>query len=141
MKLVAVTRQEVYNAVVNELKHKSDKDKFTVSLKKYKPPRTLKQNAFFHLVCDYLADHPQIQSSIQHIKQSVYENHPLKVRDPLHADKFIIKTISDCNIEQAGHYIEAVFMEAAEQGIDMREFITEWQEIKRRETDMAKAGR
>lgn len=135
MKLIAINRQQVYRAVMQELKDKSDTDKWTVELKKYRPSKTLKQNGFFHLVCDYIARHPQIQSSMKNIKQSVYENHPLRIRDPLHADKFIIKTIADCDIDQAGHYIESAFIEAAEQSIDMREFITEWEEIKRRERE------
>ncbi len=135
MKLIAVDRIQVYRAVVATLWHKKDEEKWTVELKRYRPGKTLKQNSFFHLICDYIAQHPQIQSSMKSIKQSIYENHPLRIRDPLHADKFIIKTIADCDIDQAGHYIESAFIEAAEQSIDMREFITEWEEIKRREKE------
>ena len=138
MKLIAVDRIQVYRAVVATLWHKKDEEKWTVELKRYRPGKTLKQNSFFHLICDYIALQPQVQSSIKHIKQSIYENHPLRIRDPLHADKFIIKTISDCDIDQAGHYIESAFIEAAEQSIDMREFITEWEEIKQKEKENEK---
>ena len=140
MKRSNINRTDVYRAVIGYIRKKSDKEKFSLELKKYKLPRTLKQNAFFHLCCTYLGDHPKIQSPMKHIKQSIYENHPLRVRDPLHADKLITKTISDCNIEQAGHYIEAVFMEAADQAIDMTDFIDDWKAIKERENANNKQG-
>ena len=135
MKLIAVNRTQVYRAVIDMLRSKSDNEKWSVELKRYRRLRTLKQNSFEHLLYDVMAH--DLDMAASHIKTSVKEQGGPFLRDPLHPDKLIPKPSSECNIEDLGVRIEYAFRlwnEFTETEAPL-EFITEWEEIKRREKE------
>ena len=129
MKLSRATRANVYKFIVGILKDAKPEQMWNVSLTKWKPRRTLDQNSFFHLLCGHLEHELNMDSAL--IKEGIKQRYGYKEQ---YRDSLIPKPSSMCNkFEEISALIEGCFVEAGEQGIDMRDFINEWQEIKRQQ--------
>lgn len=99
---------------------------FNIDIKLWKPKRTITQNSFFHLVCTELAQ--KLDMNMELIKAAIKEKYGYKFQ---YRDKLYPIPSSQCNkFEEFSALIEGCFIEAGEQGIDMKDFIIQWQKIK-----------
>ena len=112
--------------------YQSYKDKdLSVELKQFRKRRTLDQNSFFHLLIRELAFqlYGSYEKSFQELlKAGIKDLYGYKIK---FKEKFIPKPSSICDTVEMGSLIEGCFMEASEQGIDMTEFLQQWEEIKK----------
>lgn len=130
MKIVKENRHEIYRKVGEYLKDKKDNEFFNTEIKKWKPIRTLKQNSFEHLLYDYVGC--MLGMDPAEVKIGIKEKYGPYI---ISFDKIAPKPSHLCNIEEISPRIEGCFIEAGDQGIDMREFIKQWQEIKQFEIE------
>ena len=113
---------------IEKLRQYKEKDLLSVEVKKWKPIRTLTQNKFFHLLCQYLASELKMDMAL--VKEGIKERYGVRVKV---FDKLVPKPSHLCNkFEEMSQLIEGVFIEAGEQGIDMTDWIKQWMEIKER---------
>ena len=103
-------------------------DLLTIEVKKYKPLRTLTQNAFFHKTVGYLAWKLGMDAGL--VKDAIKRDYGYKAKD--YKGKYIPKPSHLCNkFEEMSALIEGCFAEAGEQGIDMREYVIKWEQYKK----------
>lgn len=104
----------------------------TIEVKKYKPVRTLSQNAFFHKTVAYLAHELHMDAGL--VKDGIkflYGYQMMGLRN-----KLVPIPSHLCNShEEMSVLIEGCFIEAGEQGIDMRDYINEWEQYKKKVDD------
>lgn len=116
-----------------EMKKYGPKDVLTIEVKKWKAPRTLTQNNFFHLLCDYLSHPSRMDMDPGLIKDGIKDRYGYKIEA---FGKLIPKPSHLCDrLEEMSALVEGCFREAASQTIDMRDFIIHWEEIKRRRSE------
>ena len=125
MKIIKKDRHETYQELGEYLKNRKDNEFFNVEIKKWKPIRTLKQNSFEHLLYDYVGYMLGMDPGI--VKIGIKEKYGPFI---MSFDKLVPKPSHLCNILEISPRIEGCFIEAGDQGIDMREFINQWQEIR-----------
>ena len=129
MKIVKENRHETYRKVGEYLKDKKDNEFFNTEIKKWMPLRTLSQNAFFHLLCSYLSKEMGYSNEPEPVKTGIKEKYGYKMKI---FDELVPKPSHLCSkYEEMDSLIEGCFMEAGDQGIDMRHFIDKWNEIKK----------
>ena len=113
------------------LEAQKDDAYFTITIKRWRERRTITQNNFFHLLCDHLGHRLGMDPAL--VKEGIKQQHGYKER---FGDVLVPKPSSMCNkFEEMSALIEGCFIEAGEQGVDMREFIAEWEEYKKQERD------
>lgn len=113
-----------------EMKKYSPKDLLTIEVKKWKARRTLTQNNFFHLLCDYLSHPSRMDMDAGLIKDGIKDRYGYKIEA---FGKLIPKPSHLCNkLEEMSALIEGCFREAASQAIDVRDFVVHWEQLKRR---------
>ena len=128
MKFENVTKREAAYQLGRFLNTLDDNARVTLEVKKYRPRRTLTQNAFEHLLYDYIGKHSGMNPDLikEHVKQ---EYGPWKRV----FDKNVPIPSSQCDIFEIGQRIEGCF--AVMDYLDMYEaklnFLKEWQELKR----------
>ena len=106
--------------------------KLRVEIKRWKPLRTKIQNNFFHLLCSYIAKKLDMhgEAGLNLVKKGIEEKYGMQV---MMFGKLIPKPSHLCNrFEEMNALIEGCFLEAGEAGIDMTDFIKQWEEIKRK---------
>ena len=132
MKLVNVDRVQVYRAVVDTIKRKSDKEKWSVELKKYMPRRTLKQNSYFHKLCQLLAQYDGSDPDL--IKDGIKEKYGYKVETPL--GNLVPKPSHLCDIGDEMHaLIRGCVIEGADRGCDTSQWEIDYKAIKEKENE------
>ncbi len=69
--------------------------------------------------------------TMERVKEGIKDCYGYKQPHPFKEEKFVNIGSSDCNkFEEMTALIEGCFIEAGEQGIDMREFIIQWEKIR-----------
>lgn len=100
----------------------------TIEVKKYKPLRTLTQNAFFHKTVGYLAFKLGMDAAI--VKEGIKQAYGYKVK--VFGEYLVPKPSHLCNkFEEMNALFEGCFAEAGAQGIDMRDYILKWERYKK----------
>lgn len=133
MKIIKKDRHETYRELGEYLNIQKDNAFFNTEIKKWKPLRTLKQNSFEHLLYDYVGYKLGMDPGI--VKIGIKEKFGPFI---MSFEKLVPKPSHLCDIEEISPRIEGCFAEAGDQGIDMREFIERWQEIKQVEIEKKK---
>jgi len=110
---------------VERLKKYTEKDVLAIEVKKWRPVRTLKQNAFEHLLYDYIAHETWMDAA--NVKAGIKQKYGPWIKV---FDEFIPRPSHLCTVEDIGERIEGCFIEMGELGIDTIEFIREWQAIR-----------
>lgn len=110
---------------------------------KYNRRRTLRQNAFIHLLFDYFAK--QLADTAEnlwagitaaHVKEGIKAKYGPRILNPFIEGELIVKPTHLYDTTEIDAIVEGVFVEAGELGVDMSEFVREWERIKeRREKD------
>jgi len=126
MTIVKVDRHLAWKRVHDYFKLQKNDVYFNIEIKRWRERRTITQNNFFHLLCDDLGRELGMDPAL--VKEGIKQKYGYKER---FGDVLVPKPSSMCNkFEEMSALIEGVFIEAGEQGVDMREFIAEWKEIK-----------
>ncbi len=114
---------------LHDIEQYESKDLLTIEVKKYKPVRTLTQNAFFHKTVAYLAFKMGMDADF--VKEGIKVLYGYKMR--AYGDAGLVPKPSHlCNkFEEMSALIEGCFQEAGEQGIDMRDYILRWEQFKK----------
>jgi len=138
--IVKADRHEAFNQAKEYFKLQKDGVYFNIEIKRWKPRRTITQNNFFHLLCDYLGHELGMDAAL--VKEGIKQIYGCKIK---FRDELVPKPSSMCNkFEEMSALIEGCFIEGGEQGIDMRDFIREWEKYKaeeaRRQNDSKKTG-
>jgi len=129
MKIIKKDRHQMYREIGEYLKDKKDNEFFNTEIKKWKPLRTLSQNAFFHLLCSYISKEMGYSNEPEPVKTGIKEKYGYKMKV---FDELVPKPSHLCDkFEEMNVLIEGCFIEAGEQGIDVRDFIRRWEDIKR----------
>lgn len=125
-----IPANKVLGLVFEYITQVKSNERLTIIIKKYQPTRTLKQNAFEHLLYDYLGAVIGINPAL--VKEGIKQKYGPYKRV---FDKLVPIPSHECDIEEMSKRIEGVFIEAGEQEppVDMNEFIAEWRTIKERE--------
>jgi len=111
-----------------DMKQYKPDDQLTIEVKKYKPVRTLTQNAFFHKTVGYLAF--KLGMDAVDVKEGIKSMYGYKMR--VYGGDLIPKPSSQCNkFEEMSALIEGCFREAGEQSIDMRDYVLQWERFKK----------
>ena len=127
MKWEKIEKDIVLWTVGEALREYKDGALLTVEVKRWKPIRTLTQNGFFHLLLGYLAHEMDMDAGL--IKDGIKQKYGYRMSifgeltpKPSHlCDRF----------EEMSVLIEGCFREAGEQGLDMRDWIRRWEQIRK----------
>lgn len=112
----------------HDMSQYKDKDLLTIEVKKYKPLRTLTQNAFFHKTVGYLAFKLGMDAGL--VKEGVKDIYGYKIKGI--RGNLVPKPSHLCSkFEEMQALIEGVFLEAGVQGVDMRDYIHKWEQYKK----------
>lgn len=124
-----------YDAWLHEVsQYAGKKDLLTIEVKKYKPLRTLSQNAFFHKTVGYLAF--KLGMDADFVKEGIKDLYGYRMK--VYQGSLIPKPSHLCNkFEEMNALIQGCFIEAGEQGIDMHDYIHKWERYKK-EKDLTK---
>ncbi len=117
-----------HGVFLHDMSQYNDKDLLTIEVKKYKPLRTLSQNAFFHKTVAYLAF--KLGMDAEFVKEGIKDLYGYRMK--VYQGSLIPKPSHLCNkFEEMNALIEGCFREAGEQQIDMRDYIQKWEEFKK----------
>lgn len=132
-----IDKDEVLWRVGEVLQGFKDGTSFTVEVKRWRPMRTLTQNAFFHLLLGHLAHEMDMDAGL--IKDGIKEKYGYRI---MVFGKLVPKPSHLCDrFEEMSALIEGGFREAGEQGIDMRDWIRRWEQIKKERANDAERKR
>jgi len=120
-------KEEVLWTVGEALKEYKDGALLTVEVKRYVPRRTLTQNAFFHKLIDFLAHAMDMDAGL--VKDGIKSKYGYRVS--VFGDLTPIPSHLCNKLEQMSALIEGCFHEAMEQGIDMRDWIRQWEAVRK----------
>ena len=127
MKCTKITKEYAYFKCQEALNKFPDRTYLDIEIKKHKEIRTLNQNAFFHHLCGWLGHELGMDASL--IKDGIKERYGVRVKV---FGEYVPKPSHLCNkFEEMNALIEGCFIEAGEQGIDTREKVLEWEQIKK----------
>lgn len=101
---------------------------FDIDIKIYKKKRTLTQLAFVHVLFQYGAQ--KLGMSKELIKQSIKELYGYREQNIFKPGQLVLKSLSEYAIDEITVIVNGCFVEFGEQGVDMREFIIQWQKIR-----------
>ena len=127
MKFEKIDKDQVLWCIGEALREYKDGALLTVEVKRWKPIRTLTQNAFFHLLLGHLAHEMDMDAGL--IKDGIKEKYGFRVSM---FGRLVPKPSHLCDrIEEMSALIEGCFREAGEQGLDMRDWIRRWEQIRK----------
>ena len=127
MKADKIKKEEVLTWVREVLREYKDGASLAVEVKRYVARRTLTQNAFFHLLVGYIAHELGMDAAL--VKEGIKQKygHCMVVFGRLVP---IPSRLCD-KLDQMSALIEGCFREAGDQGLDMREWIRRWKQIRK----------
>ena len=129
MKWEKIEKDIVLWTVGEALREYKDGALLTVEVKRWKPIRTLTQNAFFHLLVGHLAHEMDMDAGL--IKDGIKEKYGYRVSM---FGRLVPKPSHLCDrFDEMSALIEGGFREAGEHNppIDMRDWIRRWEQIRK----------
>lgn len=99
------------------------------------PRRTLTQNAFIHLLFDWLGHNTGMDPDL--VKEGILEKYGTRQDNPFLAGGKMVRRTRQYTVDEITPLVEGCFIEAAEAGVDVVAFIEEWERIKRERKQQA----
>ena len=133
MKINKIHRPDALTYCVNIISQFSENDYLTIEIKKWKPQKTQKQLGLFFLALDYLCkEGGYTESDKEDIRKHIEREYSYREHNIL--NELVPIPLSKCNRwEQFERYYNGLFALAGELGIDMSDFINQYEQLKAEE--------
>jgi len=137
MKIPKISQPEAYFFCKTTISKFSEKDYLSIEIKKWKPMKTTKQLGLFFEALDYFCKKAGYSEDEKYwVRKGLEEQYSYRKKNSLGHSVPI--PLSECNRwEQFEAFYNGLFQEAAEQGVDMSDFVSQYDQLK---TEQRKAN-
>ena len=131
MKIPKISQTEAYFFCKATISKFSEKDYLSIEIKKYKPEKTQKQLGLFFEALDFFCRSGGYKESDKYwIRKGIEEQYSFRKKNAI--GQLVPIPLSECNRwEQFEVFYNGLFNEAYEQGIDMSDFITQYEQLRK----------